>query len=72
MIALRHYGPAQDSHGMITLDKISQYQGIAITGIKYVIFKCLGRKKQLFFPPNTIDFIFKKHIEHFGTVSMSS
>ncbi len=55
---------------MITLDKnttVSRYYGIAIAGLKYVIFKCLGRKQQLFSPLNTIYFIFKKHIEHFGT-----
>ncbi len=37
-----------------------KYHGIAITGLKYVIFKCLGSKQQLFSPLNTI-FIFKKH-----------
>ncbi len=38
-------------YGMITLDKnttVSWYHGIAITGLKYVIFKCLGRKQKLF------------------------
>ncbi len=59
------HGPLCDSHGIIALDKnttVSRYHGIAITGLKYVMFKCLGRKQQLFSPMKIIYLVFFRNI----------